>query len=113
MIRYRLNVEQISSIESHENSICWDYKYRSAERKNLPRKDSEGYYSNSCENGPLTVSEIENNGRLFCKNEVVYFKPFINVVMKNKEIHKIFFKSMEEMNIVINKLLPNGFQYND
>lgn len=94
----KLNVSQICSVKSFINARCRYYEYRKAERFLFWKKKEGYYYTMTFREAPyMSIEAIESNGKLFCKDEKVYYKPHLEIRMSDGLVHEKYFETEEEL----------------
>ncbi|MEK6828924.1 MAG: hypothetical protein AABY15_02275 [Nanoarchaeota archaeon] len=92
-------------MRSYLKSKSSHYQYRKR-RKFLFWVWEEGFYYTLTMGRPYLVSkefiEIESGGKLYCEGEDVYYKPHIEIRMRNSQYHEVYFESEAKLNEFIN-----------
>lgn len=93
-----INVNQICFMKGYLIHKSTSYEYRESKviktlfKKNKYTKEGFYYYDTY-----ISMDEIESNNEFFIKNRDVFRRPYIIVIMSNKEKHTKFFRTNEEM----------------
>lgn len=91
----KINIAQICSITSFVNCINRQYEYRKEKKFLGFVLQKEGYYERLTFASPILKSkeEIEESGKYICKDNVVYYKPHIEIRTSDGCVHEKYFET--------------------
>ena len=107
----KINKDKICVVKIHINEVNNYYKYQKSTGfifKSKPRfYGGYGYDLN-----PTPIEEIEKAPNLFCKDNIIYYKPYLELRMVNGDNVNYFFKTEEELNIFLDEHIK-GYNWID
>lgn len=95
----KLNVGQICSVNGFINYRCDYFQFKKAKKVFFFWLQNEGYYRKFPFDDEVfvTMEEIEAFGIYVIKDNIVYYKPHLEIKMSNKNTHKKYFETEKEL----------------
>ena len=94
----KINAEQICSVHSHLKSRNWSYTYQAYSKKTFWRSAiSEGWY-NDLKKYILEEDMLKKEPDCYIKDKTVYFNPYLEILMSDKQKYFVYFKTEEKLN---------------
>ena len=93
-----INLKQIVKLRINIDILCNDFYYRKS-KKGIFRTIKEGYIYNLpfCDKNFYTEEEVNQDERFFTKDNMVYYKPYLEIWFSNGSFSEKIFNSELEL----------------